>query len=221
MFRQVREFVFQRLYGRTNTYPNNIIVNKEARGIKHLRCEGNNRIEEGFFSGQIKIGRYTTTGVNDFMVGNIEIGRFCQIGAYVSIISKNHPITYPTTYINRMLLNGELHKLASNKKVVVGNDVWIGHNVTILSGVTIGNGAILAAGAVVNKDVPPYAIVGGVPAKFLKYRFSETVIAKMQQLQWWNYTPEQLEPIKSFFLTDLEGKSDFDVEELLNKISKK
>ncbi len=72
------------------------------------------------------------------------------------------------------------------KRVKIGNDVWIGYGALIVGGVTIGDGACIGAGAIVTKDVPPYAIVGGVPAKVLKYRFPEQIIAKLLDEKWWN-----------------------------------
>lgn len=74
----------------------------------------------------------------------------------------------------------------------MGNDVLIGSHSLILGGVTIGNGAVVAAGAVVTKDVPPYAIVGGVPASIIKYRFSQDIINKLQELRWWDWPEERL-----------------------------
>lgn len=87
---------------------------------------------------------------------------------------------------------------------IIGNDVWIGANAIILQGVTIGDGAIIAAGAVVTKDVPPYAIVGGVPAKVIKYRFSDEVILKLLQIKWWD-KPEEwiIQKLEKF--TDVSG----------------
>ena len=76
------------------------------------------------------------------------------------------------------------------KKTVIGNDVWTGRNVTIMAGVRIGNGAIIGAGAVVTKDIPDYAIAVGVPAKVIKYRFSDEVIEKLNRIQWWNWSDE-------------------------------
>jgi hypothetical protein len=72
-------------------------------------------------------------------------------------------------------------------RIEIGNDVWSGHNVTVLGGVTVGDGAILAAGAVVSRDVPPYALVGGVPAKVIRYRFPEKIIERLLAVRWWDF----------------------------------
>ena len=80
-----------------------------------------------------------------------------------------------------------------SRSAIIGNDVWMGEDVKILEGVRIGDGAIVATGAVVTKDVPPYAIVGGVPAKIIRYRFEEEQTAYLQQLQWWNKDTAWLE----------------------------
>ena len=85
------------------------------------------------------------------------------------------------------------------EQTTIGNDVWIGNNVTILSGVDIGDGAVIAAVAVVTKDVPPFAIVGGVPAKILKYRFSDELIKELEQLKWWDKGIDWVEKHKDIF----------------------
>lgn len=129
------------------------------------------------------------------------IGRYCSISWSNSILGIDHPTDRITTHIvsfrpyytddiNRRLGGGPTPvDFATDSPVTIGNDVWIGQNVLIKSGVSIGNGAVVAAGAVVTKDVPPYAIVGGVPAKIIKYRLPEDVRAMATEIQWWNYAP--------------------------------
>ncbi|GAB5400434.1 MAG: CatB-related O-acetyltransferase [Aureisphaera sp.] len=177
-----------------------------SRGVQNVIFEGANKVPDRCnFSGKIKLGYATTLGYNNFLHGNIEIGKYCQLGADVAIHTTNHPIHYMSTYINKNLFDGELSKLKEVKKVTIGHDVWIGHNAIIVGEVSIGNGAIVASGSVVTKDVAPYTIVGGVPAKELKKRFSDTVIQEIESLQWWNLSETELEKIKPLFFKDLNN----------------
>lgn len=143
--------------------------------------EGYRYISEKHFG--FTVGKYST-GYEQFwhkpkLIQSI--GAFCNISAdNVNIAGGNHPLSTVSTHAfffhNKYHFVNENHSIdnyANNGKIIIGNDVWIGANVSILPGVTIGDGAVLAAGAVVNKNVPPYAIVGGVPAKIIKYRFDE------------------------------------------------
>jgi acetyltransferase-like isoleucine patch superfamily enzyme len=131
---------------------------------------------------------------------NTEIGKFCSIASNVCIgpgIHKTDGIsTHPAFYLS----NTPLVKKYSNKdlfeyskRTVIGDDVWIGEKAIIIDGIKIGTGAIIAAGSVVTKNVEPYAIVGGVPAKLLKYRFNENEINAILKSEWWNQSEEWLQ----------------------------
>jgi len=135
--------------------------------------------------------------------GNLVIGKYTSIADGVNILlGGNHRLDWITSYPFHSLsvdLQGmwpEARNIEGDRwakgDVVIGNDVWIGLNVTIVSGVTIGSGAAVAAGSVVVKDIPPYAIVAGNPAKIIKMRFAEDQIEELIKLEWWNWTDEKV-----------------------------
>lgn len=183
----------------------NVKLSGFSRGLQNVTFEGKNAVPDRCnFSGKIHIGYATTLGYNNLLGGNITIGKYCQLGVDVAIHATNHPIHHLTTYINSNLFDGELKQFKEENTITIGHDVWVGHNVIIVGNVTIGNGAILAAGSVVTKDVEPYSIVAGVPAKPLKKRFSEKVISEIEELQWWNLPEAELAKIKPLFFKNLE-----------------
>ncbi len=183
----------------------NVKLSGFSRGLQNVTFEGKNAVPDRCnFSGKISIGYATTLGYNNLLGGNITIGKYCQLGVDVAIHATNHPIHHLTTYINSNLFDGELKQFKEENTITIGHDVWVGHNVIIVGNVTIGNGAILAAGSVVTKDVEPYTIVAGVPAKPLKKRFSEKVISEVEELQWWNLPEAELTKIKPLFFKNLE-----------------
>ena len=149
------------------------------------------------------IGEYTyqwQSLIIDEYVGSeakVSIGKFCSIAKNVRIITGGiHPTDWISTYPfrNQFNLPGKNRDGMPKTKgdIIVGHDVWIGTGVTILSGVKIGNGAVVATGAVVTKDIPAYAIVGGVPAKVIKYRFTPNQIKDLEMINWYDWHIEKI-----------------------------
>ena len=148
-----------------------------------------------------RLGRYTYLG-RDTEIQNANIGRFCSIGPDVMIGLFAHPLglnmsTSPVFYKGRSqtstpvftdsaIFTGSALFRDEPRPVTLGHDVWIGARAVIKGGVSIGNGAVIAAGAVVTRDIPPYAIAAGVPARILRYRFDAETIESLQQLRWWD-----------------------------------
>jgi phosphonate metabolism protein (transferase hexapeptide repeat family) len=129
------------------------------------------------------------------------IGKFCAIASNTRINALNHPmdrisqhkITYrPNEYFVGAKIDKGFRELRQQKRVHIGHDVWIGHGVIILPGITIGHGAVIAAGAVVTKDVEAYAVVAGVPAKRIKWRFTKSIRTQIINLAWWDWEHDKL-----------------------------
>lgn len=153
-------------------------------------------------SSQVSIGAFTyIRGMSRLGPMLSHIGRYCSIAPGVSIGDGDHPTTWlsthPFQWRNAYWTNDADFKPMppadlGKKKTYIGNDVWIGTNAVVLRGVKVGDGAIVAAGAVVTRDVPPYAIVGGIPAKIIRYRFPFEVIKMITEANWWKYDTASL-----------------------------
>lgn len=177
-----------------------------------IQCEDNVSIDlKCRFEGENKIYRNTriancTLGYgsyisHDSFISGAFIGKYCSIGPFVRTVNGNHPTntfvsTHPTffstgkqngtSYVERNKFPE--HKYVDGKwNVMIGNDVWIGGCVTLLEGISIGDGVIIAAGAVVTRDVEPYSIIGGVPARVIRYRFDPEEISELLNIKWWNW----------------------------------
>lgn len=147
----------------------------------------------------VEVGRHTYIG--DYCrILNCKIGRYCSLANNIYIAPGQHPVnTYLST--SPIFYTPDMPQLSYadedyfdywGQMVTIGNDVWIGNNVHIMQGVEIGDGAIIASNAVVTKNVDPYTIVGGIPAKVIKKRFSDEIVEKLLNMKWWNYDEQFL-----------------------------
>mgnify|MGYP003657131919 CR=1 FL=1 len=122
---------------------------------------------------------------------NLVIGKYCSVATNVRFfLGGNHMFDRGSTWLHP---NGETPAISSNGDIVIGNDVWIGHGATIMSGVTIGDGAVVGANALVVKDVPAYGIIGGNPAKMIKYRFEKDLCDRMLDIKWWDWSDKKID----------------------------
>ena len=169
------------------------------------------------------LGRYSYVGQNG-RVSRVEIGSFCSIGSDVICGAGEHPVDYVSTHPVFFSLECQSGvTFAANSffveraSISIGNDVWIGTRAFIRDGVKVGHGAIVAAGSVVVDDVPDYAIVGGVPARVIKYRFDPVIVRKLLNIRWWTWDEPKLKEAQSLFASnDLKSFVDkFYVEEML------
>lgn len=175
------------------------LIHADAR-VNNSRLGRYTEVAERCRLDEVEMGDYSYI-MQDGAVWCATIGKFANIAAAVRINATNHPTWRPTLH-HFTYRAGDYFEGAENdhdffawrreNRVTIGHDVWIGHGATVLPGVTVGNGAVIGAGAVVSKDVAPYTIVGGVPAKLIRERFPEETANRMQALEWWDWPHEQL-----------------------------
>lgn len=150
------------------------------------------------------MGKYSYCGYYCEMI-DTDIGAFCSIADHVFIGGAEHPLDWCSTspVFQSVRHSGNTTRFAAFEvpaveRTIIGNDVWIGHSATIKRGVHIGDGAVIGSNAVVTKDVPPYAIVAGIPAKIIKYRFDKKICDELYTSRWWNLDDEQLKKVGRF-----------------------
>lgn len=179
------------------------IMKSEIHG--KVKIGDRSTIHQAIISGNITIGKNTSLWGPNIQVlcinNSIEIGNFCSIARDVTIQEYFHDHSKLSTYfIGRNVFGNKIEdEVKSKGKITIGSDVWIGTGCQVMSGVNIGHGAVIGANSTVTKDVPPYAIVGGVPAKVISYRFEEDEIKKLLKLEWWNWDIEKIKKNKTLF----------------------
>lgn len=204
------KYYIQKLLGRWLDQP--IIPIGKTTGYSLVRSEKANvelgkytKVTAPYFLHGVSLGDYSYIAKNS-SVSNCVIGKFCSIGPNFCCGLGLHPTngisTAPMFYSiarqNGMTLCKE-NKVEESKQTIIGNDVFIGANVTVLDGVRISDGVVIGAGAVVVEDIPPYAIVVGVPAKVVKYRFDKKTIDTLLEKRWWDGIEEELQKVERNF----------------------
>lgn len=190
--------IFSLLYGK--------LVRKFLLG----KCVRNSRIDKTANTstgGNIlnsSMGRYSYSGYDCWII-NADIGAFCSISDSVYIGGREHPMKWVST--SPVFEHGDSNGAPDSfvkfgvpeiKRTIIGNDVWIGHGAIIKAGISIGDGAVVGAGAVVTKDVPPYAVVGGCPARIIRYRFDSDLIKQLLETHWWTLDDEKIKVVSPY-----------------------
>lgn len=173
----------------------------------NITLNRNVKIYDTVLSGNIEIGRYSSisgpfTTILTSRTGKVTLGSFCSIARGVQIQEYNHKFQRASSYYfgQNIFKKDQCSDIETKGDIEISDDVWIGANAIILSGVKIGRGSIIAAGSVVNKNVPPYSIFGGVPAKLIKYRFCQDNIFYLEKSEWWLWPIEKIVENEKFFM---------------------
>lgn len=187
----------------------------QVRFSQDLRLEPYTTFWAGSGRSLITMGAFSYT--HSMLPSSVTVGRYTSIALGLRVLGARHPVEWASTspvFYNRQMMMATYEGDTGHKPryeqynyqpggITVGNDVWIGENVTLGHGVHIGDGAVVASNSVVTKDVPPYEVVGGVPAKAIRSRFDDETAALLLESRWWNYSPSSLK------LTDIRRPKEF------------
>lgn len=195
----------------TNLIIGDVSLPSNIYKFKGNKIAGKVKISEGvslyntFITGNVEIGKWTSiNGPNTTIVSRnneIKIGAFCSIARNVQVQAVNHSHNRASTYsvVKNYYKEYDPEEFIEKSDIIIEDDVWIGTNSVILPGVKLGRGSIVGAGSVITKDVERYSIVGGVPAKKIKMRFTEETIEELEASKWWQWNDEQMTKSKEFF----------------------
>ncbi|MDQ7787544.1 MAG: CatB-related O-acetyltransferase [Thermodesulfovibrionales bacterium] len=156
----------------------------------------------------IGYGTYINGKISVMGISACSIGKYCAIGPDVKILTAEHVMNMANIQARLQKRIGGNPIQTSKGDVVIGNNVWIGDSAILLSGVTIGDGAVIGAGSIVTKNVGPFSVVAGTPARKLRMRFNDTIIRQLLDIQWWNWTEEKMRRNLTFFNMDLTALPD-------------
>ena len=184
-------------YVRTSKFGREVIVEDKC-AIFECAFDDHTAVYSNCSLSDVRLGSYSYINEHS-STANVSVGKFSSIGPHFVCGSGGHPTNFistsPVFYSTRRQCGvsfTETNYFVERHETTVGNDVWIGARVFVKDGVRVGNGALIAAGAVVIRDVPDYALVGGVPAKVIRYRFSEDVIRELLEIKWWEWSEDRL-----------------------------
>lgn len=184
------------------------VIRRSVRIRTRLTLEDDVSILENcsITGGPVFIGRGTNIRPDSRIGGPIKIGRYCAIARQSIFLSRNHPMNWAGIQMRfyRQILGVPLNGVSKGGSEL-GNDVWVGTRVIFTPGVHVGDGAVIGAGSVVTKDVPPYSVTAGNPAKHITYRFSQEIIEVLLSLKWWDWSVGRIKRNKKFFTTDLNS----------------
>jgi acetyltransferase-like isoleucine patch superfamily enzyme len=185
-------------------YISKLIKKLHFRAILNSQIDKRSKVSAGSQLVNVTMGKYSDIGYDCTLV-NVKVGSFCSFASNIIIGGANHTVSWVSTQPvfnenkDNLPYKFSEHKFEQFNETIIGSDVWIGNNVLIKGGVNVGHGAIIGMGSVVTKDIPPYEIWAGNPAKFIKRRFDDNIATELLKLKWWEWEDRIIKQYASKF----------------------